>query len=372
MEYRTMDDRLGIKTSLLGFGCMRLPRLENGEIDEAKAEEMLDYAIAHGVNYIDTAYPYHGGKSEPFVGKVLSKYDRDRFYLATKMPVWELKTKEDAPRIFAEQLERLKVDYIDFYLLHAMSRKRWAQIADLGVLDFISEMKKAGKIKHLGFSFHDDYDAFEMILKSFDWDFCQIQYNYMDCHEQAGDKGVALAETMGIPLVVMEPVKGGSLATLPDDIAKIYQEVDPDRSMASWALGWVASHQQVKVILSGMSTLEQVKDNIATFSKDRIVLNEQELQAVDAVREAIAARVKNGCTGCAYCMPCPFGVNIPGNFAIWNQEAMYGNLAAAKRRYAALNEGQAQNCRKCGACEKVCPQHLSIRDNLVRVHEDLG
>lgn len=370
MEYRSMD-KLGVKPSLLGFGCMRFPLREDGHIDEAEAEKMLDKAIASGVNYIDTAYPYHNGDSEPFVGRVLKKYDRGSLYLATKLPVWKVETIEDVKETFQEQLNRLQVDYVDFYLLHALSKERWDKILKLGILDYCEELRSQGKIKYLGFSFHDSYEVFEEILTYRSWDFCQIQYNYMDREHQAGEKGYALAERLGVPMVIMEPIKGGSLAVLPEDIAAMYKDVDPQASVSSWALRWVGTHPNVKVILSGMSTYDQVLDNLNTFENYK-PLNVEEQKLVDQVAKTMKSRVKNGCTGCRYCMPCPFGIDIPKNFAIWNHEAMYGNPEAAKKKYEReLSESaRADQCRKCGACEKECPQAIAIRQDLVRVAED--
>lgn len=372
MKYRTFE-KLGIQTSLLGFGCMRFPTTEDGHIDEERAMNMVDTAIASGVNYLDTAYPYHDGESETFVGKVLKKYPRESLYLATKMPFFsQMQTKEDPERLFNEQLQKLGVDYVDFYLLHCMHRQAWEEKAlGLGALDFCIEMKKQGKIKYLGFSFHDDYEVFEQILNYYDWDFCQIQYNYMDTDIQAGDKGYELATSKGIPVIVMEPIKGGSLANLPEDIANIYKAYDPSATNSRWALRWVATHPNVKVILSGMSTEEQVADNLATFNLDAVELNAEELQVVETAKNAIQARVKNGCTGCSYCMPCPFGVNIPRNFSIWNEASMYGNYTKAKRRYASLEEAKASYCKECGKCETVCPQKIAIRENLKQVKAEL-
>lgn len=371
MEYRKIE-KLNIAPSLLGFGCMRFPKKADGTIDEQEAEKMIDHAIANGVTYIDTAYPYHNGDSEPFVGRVLKKYPRDSFYLATKLPIWELKTKEDVKRIFDSQLARLDVDYVDFYLLHALDAKKWQTVLDLDIIPFVEEMQRQGKVKYIGFSFHDSYETFEKILTYRAWDFCQIQYNYMDRNIQAGDKGYELTEKVGVPLVIMEPIKGGSLANLPADIDQIFKDAKPERSTSSWALRWVASHPNIKVILSGMSTYDQVLDNLATFNGENIVLSEEELAIVDKVTQAINARTKNGCTGCAYCMPCPFGVNIPRNFALWNHESMYGNTEKAKADYQALDSAQASQCKQCGKCEKMCPQQLPIREHLKQVAKDLG
>ena len=241
MEYKTVK-KMGISPSMLGYGCMRLPLLEDGKIDEPEAERLLDTAITAGVTYIDTAYPYHDGDSEPFVGRVLKKYDRNSFYLATKLPIWKLESAEDAKQIFAEQLARLDVDYVDFYLLHALDQEKWDKILELGILDVVDELKAQGKIRHLGFSFHDQYSVFETILSYRDWDFCQIQLNYMDTDVQAGLKGYRLAEQLKIPMIIMEPIKGGTLAKLPSDLEEIFHASLPSASISSWALRWVGSH----------------------------------------------------------------------------------------------------------------------------------
>lgn len=370
MEKRKME-KLGAETSLLGFGCMRFPTTTEGKIDEARAEKMLDMAYEAGVNYFDTAYPYHDGASEPFVGRVLNKYDRNTYYLATKLPVWLLEKEEDVERIFNEQLERLQKDYVDFYPLHALDKERWEKIKSLKVVETCEQLQKEGKIKNLGFSFHDDYDVFEEILTSRNWDFCQIQYNYMDTEEQAGDKGYALTEKLGVPLVIMEPIRGGSLAGFSEDIEDMFHELDKEKSIASYALRWVASHPNVKVVLSGMSTEEQAADNLKTFG-DFKPLTEKEHETIDKVVQTLRSRVQNGCTGCAYCMPCPAGVNIPRNFKLWNQYHVYQKYEAVKFGWEGLAQKErAESCIKCGKCETVCPQHLSIRENLERVQKDL-
>ncbi len=364
MEYRQFE-KLGVSPSLLGFGCMRFPQNPDGSICEPEAEKMLDTAIQAGVSYIDTAYPYHNGDSEPFVGRVLKKYDRSRLFLATKLPVWNVKTLDDAKRLFQEQLDRLQTDYVDFYLLHCLDKEKWQLVLDLGLIPYFEEMKKEGKIRFFGFSFHDDFEVFKTILTYRDWDFCQIQYNYVDTDIQAGDRGYELAEELGVPLVIMEPVKGGSLAALPEEVTEPFRSYKPDASISSWALRWVASKPNVKVVLSGMSDMEQVNDNLQTFgSFQPLSLREKELVA--DVAAAIKKRTKNGCTGCAYCMPCPFGVNIPQNFRIWNDLSMYGNVNRTRQAYfKELEESaRADQCQKCGKCEEVCPQSLSIRENL--------
>lgn len=364
-------DKLGIETSLLGFGCMRFPTID-GKIDEERSEKLLDEAYARGVNYFDTAYPYHGRESEPFVGRVLDKYPRDSYYLATKLPCWDVKTLDDAKRLFDFQLERLHKDYVDFYLLHALGRDRWRSMVELGVVDYCEELKRQGKIKYLGFSFHDSYEVFEEIATYKDWDFCQIQLNYMDTDEQAGLKGYELTEKLGIPLVIMEPVKGGSLANLPDEITKQFRELAPEASTASWALRWVASLPNVKVVLSGMSDEAQVSDNLNTFTAFKS-LSDEEQTVVKNVSDMLRSRVNNGCTGCNYCMPCPAGVNIPYNFKIWNTFGIYANEGSSKWQWSndIEEKEKAFNCIKCGKCEKSCPQKLPIRQHLEQLQQEL-
>ena len=361
---KTKMENLGIDVSLLGFGCMRFPTLD-GKIDEAEAEKMLDAAYAAGINYFDTAFPYHDGASEPFVGRVMSKYDRSSYYLATKLPTWNVSNMDDCERIFNLQRSRIDQNYIDFYLIHALNRGSWTKMRDLGVVEYLKQQKAEGKIKYLGFSFHDSYDVFEEIINYTDWDFCQIQLNYMDTDEQAGMKGYKLAESKNIPLVIMEPIKGGLLANLPEEVTEPFTKLSPEKSIASWALRWVASLPNVKVVLSGMSDYDQVMDNLATFC-DFEEMSDAENAAVAEVADALRKRVNNGCTGCRYCMPCPAGVDIPGNFAIWNRFGIYCNEGNAKWQWnnEMPDEKKAKNCIKCGKCEGVCPQKLKIRDDL--------
>lgn len=371
MEKRKME-KLGAEVSLLGFGCMRFPTNAEGKIDREKAEAMMDKAIAAGVNYIDTAYPYHGGESELFVGEVLKKYDRDSYYLATKLPLWAVHSLEDVDKLFNEQLSKLQTDYVDFYLMHAMGGSKWREMVKMGVVERLEELKAEGKIRYLGFSFHDSYEAFEEILNARDWDFCQIQLNYMDVNDQAGMKGYKLTEEKQVPLVIMEPIKGGMLANYGGDIADVFHALDKDASFASFALRWVGSLPNVKVVLSGMSTMEQVDDNLKTFG-DFKPMSEEELATVDKVVEILNNRVQNGCTGCSYCMPCPAGVNIPKNFRIWNTYHMYQNYNAVRWNWETemKDEERANKCIECGKCEAICPQALQIREDLKRVMEDL-
>lgn len=372
MEYRKFE-KLGVSPSLLGFGCMRFPLNPDGSICEEEAEKMVDTAIQAGVTYIDTAYPYHNGDSEPFLGRILKKYNRKDYFLATKLPIWNVKTLDDAKRLFDEQLQRLDTEYVDFYLLHCLDKEKWQTVLDLNLIPYFEELKAQGKIRFFGFSFHDDFEVFEQIATYRKWDFCQIQYNYVDTDIQAGDKGYALTESLGIPLVIMEPVKGGSLSFLPDDIAASLKAERPDSSISSWALRWVASKPNVKVVLSGMSTMEQVEDNLHTFGKFE-PLTEKETNLIAKTADNIKKRAKNGCTGCAYCMPCPFGVDIPKNFRIWNELSMYGNKEKAKQAFFHdLNSAaRADQCQKCGKCETVCPQGISIRENLAEAANDFN
>jgi predicted aldo/keto reductase-like oxidoreductase len=371
MEFRKLE-KLGIQTSLLGFGCMRFPLNSDGSINEEEAEKLIDTAYQAGVNYFDTAYVYHNGESEVFTGKVLEKYDRSTYYIATKLPVWEVKTLEDVDRLLQEQLTKLNKDYVDFYLLHALNKERFDMLAKLGVLERMDQYKKEGKIRYLGFSFHDEYASFEHILTYREWDFCQIQLNYMDTEEQAGLKGYELTEKLNVPLIIMEPVKGGSIAKLPETSSKYFDAIDPKRSHASWALRWVGSLPNVKVILSGMSEESQVLDNLATFDRFE-PLSDEEQQAVKNAAEALRRRVKNGCTGCAYCMPCPAGVDIPRNFDIWNKYGRYENVGELKWSWskAMPDNAKAKNCVECGHCEDACPQKLPIREDLKKLQTEL-
>ncbi len=371
MEKRKLE-KLGIETSLLGYGCMRFPTTAEGRIDWTESEKLLDKAYELGVNYYDTAYPYHDGESEVFVGSVMKKYDRSSFYFATKLPLWQVETIEDVDRIFNDQLSKLQTEYIDFYLLHAVGKKRWDKMVGLGVVKRLEELKEEGRIRYLGFSFHDDYEVFEEVLRYRDWDFCQIQLNYMDTQIQAGMKGYALTEELGVPLVIMEPVKGGSLAAFAEDITSKFRALDPEASTASFALRWTGSLPNVKVVLSGMSNMAQVEDNLKTFGNFK-PMDEKELAIIDEIVALINSRMQNGCTGCSYCMPCPAGVDIPGNFKAWNTYHMYQNYNMVKGSWerGLGEEKQAKNCIKCGKCEKACPQKLQIRADLEKVQADL-
>lgn len=372
MEYRKMEN-LGISPSLLGFGCMRFPTNADGTINEEEALAMIDRAYQSGVTYFDTAYPYHDGKSEAVTGKALARYPRDSYYLATKLPVWNVKTTADAERIFQEQLDRLQKDHVDFYLLHALNGGSWKSVKELDLTGFCEKLRADGKIRYLGFSFHDNYEVFEEIITSYKWDFCQIQLNYMDKDTQATLEGVKLAQKLGIPVIIMEPVKGGSLAKLPSEgIDELFKNARPDASTSSWALRYAASLDNVKVVLSGMTTMEQVEDNLSTFAGFE-PLSDAEQEIVAQVADRLRSRVQNNCTGCRYCMPCPAGVDIPQCFRIWNQYHIYGNADAARWDWTKETEDskKASNCIRCGKCEQACPQHIAIREDLARLQQEL-
>ena len=273
-------------------------------------------------------------------------------------------------RIFEEQCRRLQTDTFDFYLLHALDQEKWQKTLNLQIIPFLEKKQKEGRIGHLGFSFHDDYDTFQKILLYRKWDFCQLQLNYMDMNIQAGMKGYQLAAQNEVPVIVMEPIKGGRLVNLPQEFQARFLNECPNASLASWALRYVASLPNVAVVLSGMSSMEQVADNVKTFSPF-VALNEKEQNIVDEVADLLHARVRNGCTGCGYCMPCPFGVNIPTNFKIWNETAIYAEKEKGQSSYRKLDQAAAEYCRKCGKCETLCPQHLPIRSDLKKAATEL-
>lgn len=373
MKKRTME-KLGIETSLLGFGCMRFPVTADGEIDEPEAERMLDRAIAAGVNYIDTAYPYHGGKSETFVGKALRKYDRSSFYLATKLPCWNVNVKEDAEKLFQEQLGKLQTDYIDFYLLHAMNKERFHQMVDLGVIEYLEGLKAEGKIKYLGFSFHDDYEAFEDILCYRDWDFCQIQLNYMDQHFQAGVKGLEYAASKGLGVIIMESLKGGRLvAAIPPSVQKIFDACPIKKSPAEWAFKWLANRPEVTLMLSGMGRESELKQNIEILSKDNVAeLTAEEAALINQVAGEYNRLIPYPCTACQYCMPCPQKLEIYKIINYYNDWNVYEQNPNTAFEYTNWMAKHGSDCVGCGACLEKCPQHLNIPEAMGKAAETFG
>jgi predicted aldo/keto reductase-like oxidoreductase len=364
------------KVSILGFGAMRLPIIGNDEtkIDEPEAIRMIRYAIDHGVNYVDTAYPYHGGNSERVVGLALGDGYRDKVKLADKMPPWFITNAKDFDRILNEQLDRLQTDHIDFYLLHGLNSEFWPKFRDLGAIPWAEGAQKDGRIRHLGFSFHDEFDVFREIVDSYDqWAFCQIQYNYMDIDYQAGAKGVKYASDKGLPVVVMEPIRGGQLAKAPPpSVAELFAASSRQRTPADWALQWVWSQPGVTVVLSGMSAMSHVEENLVSAGKSGDFTDE-DLRIIDRVREAYRELNPIPCTGCRYCMPCPNGVDIPRILALYNDARVYEVAKKERFIYRMLSrESQADNCTQCKECEELCPQHLTISDWLEKAHAWLG
>lgn len=372
MNYREFN-KFNVKTSVLGFGAMRLPTLDDdfSKIDEDEAVKMLRYSIDNGVNYVDTAYPYHGGKGENLVGKALKDGYREKVYLTTKLPVGRLKSKADMERIFNEQMKKLDVEYLDFYLLHAVNRKNWEFCKENDVLGFIDNLKKSGKVKRLGFSFHDSPDVFREIADAYEWDVVQLQFNYADTKVQAGIESFNYACEKGLNIIVMEPLKGGSLANnLSDELSKHFEENGGERSPVEWAFRWVYNFPEVKVILSGMSTMEQVKDNLRIFKEAQAdCMNKEELDVIDGAMKILDNSRAVPCTDCKYCLPCPYGVRIPLMFNLYNTYTDFGNKWRPVKTYKLwkeMNEGKftADLCTKCGVCLEKCPQSIQIPDRL--------
>jgi len=377
MQYRKFGT-LDWQASALGFGCMRFPLTgtESSQIDEGQATEMLAYAIDHGVNYLDTAYTYHGSQSEIFVGHFLKNGYRDRVKLATKMPTWLTEKKSDFDKYLNEQLNKLQTDHIDFYLLHGLNGKRWPKLMELEVLEWSERAIADGRIGHLGFSFHDDYDAFKMIVDAYNkWTFTQIQYNYMDIENQAGTRGLRYAASKGLAVIIMEPILGGRIVDPPHSIQQLWHTTETKRKPADWALQWVWDQPEVSLVLSGMSNMQQVKENIASAAKSSISsLSMDELKLVAEVREEYNQLSPIPCTKCEYCLPCPSGVNIPRNFEIYNQGAMYGKLDHAQTAYNNWFpvEENASNCLDCKDCEELCPQQILISEWMPKIHTELA
>lgn len=375
MEYREFG-KLDLKVSALGFGCMRLPVIDgdNARIDEPLATAMLRRAIDQGLNYVDTAWSYHSEQGEPFVGRVLQDGYREKVYLATKMPSWLVKSQEDLDRYFDRQLERLQTDHIDFYLLHTLNAGYWENYLKIKVFDWAEKKLSEGKIRHLGFSFHDRYEVFDRILNGYDnWEFCQLQYNYMDVEEQAGRRGVCEAAEKGLGVIVMEPLRGGRLAVQnpPAPVAEAFSRGTRKWTMAEWALQWLWDQPEISLLLSGMSTMEQVEQNLRSAERSGIgSLSEDDRETIRQVQQAWSGLAPVPCTSCEYCMPCPNGVQIPRIFKLYNESVIYDRQQRGQNAYKndLSDDQRADNCVECGQCESLCPQSISIIQQLKNAH----
>ena len=364
--------------SILGFGCMRLPILPGGnpsKINEALATKLIRYAIDEGVNYIDTAYPYHGtgmgsaGQSEPVVGKILRNGYRQGVKLATKLPSWLVNTRGDMDNFLNEQLKRLETEYIDFYLIHALNKGLWEKVKKAGIFDFLDLAISDGRIKYAGFSFHDKGEHFNQIVDAYDWSFCQIQYNYLDEDYQAGRNGLEYAAKKGMGITIMEPLRGGKLATnLPPQVISTFNRKDSKRTPAEWALSWIWNHPEVSTILSGMNTMEQLVENIKSANLAmQNTFTDMDLTVIEDVKYIFKQRVKIDCTSCGYCMPCSHGVNIPECFEYYNNFQMFGREENYHRFLKPQQRASA--CTECGDCLPLCPQSLLIPDLLNEVKD---
>jgi hypothetical protein len=388
MQYRTFG-KLDWRPSALGFGAMRLPILDKdpGQIDEAEATRMVRYAIDHGVNYVDTAYPYHRENSERFLGRALQDGYRQRIRLATKLPCWKVEQPADFDRLLDEQLAKLQTEYIDFYLLHSLDAEGWPKVRDQGVLAWAERALTGGRIRYLGFSFHDKYEVFQEIVDASDlWTFCQIQYNYLDVEYQAGTRGLQYAANKSLAVVIMEGLRGGALAhNVPPSVQVLWDSVgatlavaqgvgEPHpykRTPADWALQWLWNQPEVSLVLSGMSTMEQVQENLASADRSGVgTLTDTELALVAQAREAYLALCAIPCTACKYCLPCPQGVAIPDIFDIYNGYLMFDDEEHSRMFYSWIDEkARGDACIECGECLEKCPQHIEIPDWLKKVHE---
>ena len=374
MKYRS--DRYGNQLSILGFGCMRFQQ-KMGKIDFNEAEREIMQAFHSGVNYFDTAYIYPG--SEALIGEIFEKNGiRKRVNIATKLPHYPIKSRAAMDRLFSEELKRLRTDYVDYYLMHMLNDEdTWQRLRDLGIEDWLKEKKESGAIRQIGFSYHGNTEAFCKLVDAYDWDFCQIQYNYLDEHSQAGRKGLQYAYSKGIPVIIMEPLRGGKLVNLlPDEAKRIIAEFTPKRSPAEWAFRWLWDQPEVTVVLSGMNSLEMVEENVKSAAAVEIgEMDEPQKQMLARVVTAINAKMKVGCTGCGYCMPCPKGVDIPGTFAALNRYYTESKFAGLREYVMCTtlrtNSAAASNCIGCGKCERHCPQNIEIRQMLKQARKDL-
>ena len=370
MQYRELNNRDNL--SVLGFGCMRFPKKGNGfDLEEIKRE--LTYAVENGVNYFDTAYIYPG--SEGILGKALSETGlRDKIYIASKMPHYMMKNVDEAERRLKEQLVRLNTDHIDYYLMHMLPDVvTWNELKNRGIDKWLEEKKAAGVIRRIGFSYHGSSDMFIRILHEYNWDFCQIQYNYLDENSQGGRRGLMEAAEMGIPVIIMEPLRGGRLVNnLPKGSRDAIESSSRDWSAAEWAFRWLFNQPQVTCVLSGMNSMDMVKENIRVASDtDENSLTPDDFKVYEEIKNAIEEKIKVGCTGCAYCMPCPFGVDIPGCFKAYNNSYADNYIQGIKEYLMCTTmkkeKSMASMCRECGKCEQHCPQSIEIRKELKKV-----
>ena len=375
MLYRENKDH-NEKVSLLGFGAMRLPVKADESVDEAEAIRMVRHAIDSGVNYVDTAFPYHGGKSEVVIGKALKDGYREKVFLADKLPVWFVKEEADVRKLFEKQLGRLDDDFIDYYLIHCLDVDNWKITKDNNVIPELEKLKAEGKIGKIGFSFHDHYELFEEIIDYYPWDFCQIQLNYVDTEFQAGLKGLKYAASKNIPVVIMEPLKGGRITdAVPPVIREVWDLAPVKRDPVEWAFKWVAAFPEVLTVLSGMSSMQQLEQNLELFSRDDIAeISDEEMAVIEKAAALYRELIKYPCTECKYCMPCPSGVAIPRIIRFLNDWLAYEQNPKLKEEYLSwmAPEEHASNCVKCGKCEEACPQHLPIMNIMDEVVEAFG
>ncbi|ADN34813.1 aldo/keto reductase [Methanolacinia petrolearia DSM 11571] len=378
MLYRKVP-KTGDELSILGYGCMRFPQ-KNGRIDYEYTKELLVHAMESGINYLDTAWGYHNGQSEEVVGKILEETgSRDRVRIATKLPHWLASSREDMDGYLDKQLKRLRTGHIDYYLIHDLTKGGWEKIKTMGFADFLDKAKKDGRITYAGFSFHDDIETFKEIVDGYDWDFCQIQYNLIDTTNQAGTEGLEYAASKNLAVMIMEPLRGGNLARIqPAEVGKIWEEAKTRRTPAEWALRWLWNRPEVTVVLSGMTETDQLDENLRIAEEGLPgSLTEEELELAKRAGEKYREIMKVGCTGCSYCMPCPFGVNIPACFEIYNSYHMFDDKRHEKFMYMSrlgglLNKKSAASlCRNCGRCVKACPQHIDIPNELKKVKNDM-
>ena len=368
MKYRTMG-KLGVSSSAFGLGCMRFNGPASGDsiTDERKAISLIRRAIDGGVTYLDTAYLYQEKTNEIVLGKALLDGYREKVMIATKVPSEAVHDRADMEAILDEELKKLQTDHIDFYLMHGINKDRWEYFKSIGAREFFDDMKRAGKIRFKCFSFHGPYEEFEYVLNDWDWDMVQIQYNFMDVERQAGTKGLRLAGSKGIPVVIMEGLLGGALAKAPENVQALYDAFPVKRSPVEWAFRWLCDHPEVSVVLSGCNEPEQIDENLRIFDTvEPNVMTEEEQKLIDDVRAAYVSRTRIGCTGCRYCMPCPNDVNIPGVFSVWNNVSLYGIDPKKDFGFRMIRENGkgADKCVECGACEAACPQHLNIIEQL--------